>query len=149
MYLVKLGHAYLLLLQSHWEEGLLQQFIVFQVLHTLDTQVVPRNTTQVLLVAPHQLKVRHTKLILLFTFIIIMLILLYRSPVSMFQLTTNLSKSCIRHTNYEKKLISIRLFPDRKTTSLFYYNCMARSALSEKNQTLNQPIGQFIRRINK
>ena len=119
MYLVKLGHAYLLLLQSHWEEGLLQQFIVFQVLHTLDTQVVPRNTTQVLLVAPHQLKVRHTKLILLFTFIIIMLILLYRSPVSMFQLTTNLSKSCIRHTNYEKKLISIRLFPDRKTTSLF------------------------------
>ena len=110
MYLVKLGHAYLLLLQSHWKEGLLQQFIVFQVLHTLDTQVVPRNTTQVLLVAPHQLKVRHTKLILLFTFIIIVLILLYRSPVS---------KSCIRHTNYEKKLISIRLFPDRKTTSLF------------------------------
>ena len=110
MYLVKLGHAYLLLLQSHWKEGLLQQFIVFQVLHTLDTQVVPRNTTQVLLVAPHQLKVRHTKLILLFTFIIIVLILLYRSPVSVFQLTTNLSKSCIRHTNDEKKLISIYIY---------------------------------------
>ena len=127
------------MLQSHWEEGLLQQFIVFQVLHTLDTQVVPRNTaqvllvaphqlkvtqvlhtldtqvvprntTQVLLVAPHQLKVRHTKLILLFTFIIIVLILLYRSPVSVFQLTTNLSKSCIRHTNDEKKLISIYIY---------------------------------------
>ena len=77
MYLVKLGHAYLLLLQSHWKEGLLQQFIVFQVLHTLDTQVVPRNTAQVLLVAPHQLEVRHTKMILLFTFIILVLILLY------------------------------------------------------------------------
>ena len=73
------------------------QLKVTQVLHTLDTQVVPRNTTQVLLVAPHQLKVRHTKLILLFTFIIIVLILLYRSPVS---------KSCIRHIMKKNSYLS-------------------------------------------
>ena len=108
MYLVKKSHAYLLLLQSHWEKGLLQQFIVFQVLHTLDTQVVPRNTAQVLLVAPHQLEVRHTKMILLFTFIILVLILLY-PQCRCFNCPRTFPKA-IYGIQIKKILISTRLF---------------------------------------
>ena len=106
-----------MLSQSHWEGGHLQQFIVFQVLHTLDTQVVPRNTAQVLLVAPHQLKVRHTKMILLFNFIILVLILLY-PQCRCFNCLKTFPKA-IYDIQIKKYSYLPEFFRDRKTTSSF------------------------------
>ena len=116
---------------------------MFQVQHTLDTQVVPRNTAEVVLVAPHQLKVRHTKMILLFTFIIIVLILLYSQCRC---------SNCLK--TFPKAIYNIQInkysylpdfVRDRKTTSLF----ATVWHVVPYQKRIKTPIGQFIRRINK